>query len=108
MGGEEPSFVAAKRPTAVVPQADAAERPGALGAHASRLEEATLGDVEAIRLLLRGGSVIDWHRLAFHNLDEVDRFLRVNEFDPAVEGTLERLEELRAEAVEYLQRNFSY
>jgi uncharacterized protein (TIGR04552 family) len=75
---------------------------------AARLEQATLGDVEAMRLLLRGGSVIDWHRLAFTDVAEVDRFLRINEFDPVVPEDIERLEELRADAVEYLTRNFSY
>jgi len=74
----------------------------------ARLEQATLGDVEAMRLLLRGGSVIDWHKLAFADVAEVDRFLRVNEFDPANPDDSERLEELRADAVEYLTRNFSY
>src|SRR3954470_19439156 len=74
----------------------------------ARLEQATLGDVEAMRLLLRGSSVIDWHRLSFSDGDEVDRFLRINEFDPAVPEDMERLEELRADAVEYLTRNFSY
>lgn len=73
-----------------------------------RLEQATLGDVEAMRLLLRGGSVIDWHRLAFADDSEVDRFLALNEFDPANADDMERLEELRADAVEYLTRNFSY
>src|SRR5262245_41541769 len=72
------------------------------------LSEATLGDLEAIRLLLRGGSVIDWHRLAFSDEAEVDRFLRLNEFDPARAEDMERLEELREEAVEYLTRNFGY
>jgi uncharacterized protein (TIGR04552 family) len=74
----------------------------------ARLDHATLGDVEAMRLLLRGGSVIDWHRLSFGHHAEVDRFLRINEFDPAVPEDIERLEELRADAVEYLTRNFSY
>lgn len=74
----------------------------------ARLEHATLGDVEAMRLLLRGGSVIDWHRLAFVNHADVDRFLRLNEFDPTNADDVERLEELRADAVEYLTRNFSY
>src|SRR6478735_4071509 len=41
----------------------------------ARLDSATLGDVEAMRLLLRGGSVIDWHRLAFTDGAEVDLFL---------------------------------
>jgi uncharacterized protein (TIGR04552 family) len=74
----------------------------------ARLEQATLGDVEAMRLLLRGGSVIDWHRLAFTDAAEVDRFLRLNEFDPDNSDDVERLEELRADAVEYVTRNFSY
>jgi uncharacterized protein (TIGR04552 family) len=73
-----------------------------------RLEQATLGDVEAMRLLLRGGSVIDWHRLAFHDGSKVDRFLALNEFAPESADDMDRLEELRADAVEYLTRNFSY
>jgi uncharacterized protein (TIGR04552 family) len=77
-------------------------------ANVARLEQATLGDVEAMRLLLRGGSVIDWHRLAFSNASEVDRFLVLHEFDPANADDTDRLEELRADAVEYLTRNFSY
>jgi uncharacterized protein (TIGR04552 family) len=87
----------------------ALRQPAAAGRpHLARLEQATLGDVEAMRLLLRGGSVIDWHRLAFQSGAEVDRFLRINEFDPANPGDADRLEELRADAVEYLTRNFSY
>ncbi|MCU1280639.1 MAG: hypothetical protein JWM53_4185, partial [bacterium] len=81
---------------------------GATRGNVARLEQATLGDVEAMRLLLRGGSVIDWHRLSFNDLSEVDRFLRVNEFDPEVPDDMERLEELRADAVEFLTRYFSY
>jgi uncharacterized protein (TIGR04552 family) len=73
-----------------------------------RLNQITLGDLEAVRLLLAGSSVIDWHRLAFRDLDDVDRFLRVNEFRPSDPKDLERLEFLRAEAVEYLQRNFDF
>jgi uncharacterized protein (TIGR04552 family) len=76
--------------------------------HVPRLEHATLNDVEAMRLLLRGASVIDWHRLAFVDVAEVDRFLRINEFDPEKADDNERLEELRADAVEYLTRNFGY
>ena len=73
-----------------------------------RLEQATLADVESMRLLLRGSSVIDWHRLSFADVGEVDRFLLLNEFDPTNADDMDRLEELRADAVEYLTRNFSY
>lgn len=70
------------------------------------LEELTLEDLEAVRLLLRGGSVIDWHRLDFRDHADVDRFLRVNEFSPDVPEDIERLEALRDEAIEYLAKNF--
>ena len=56
------------------------------------LEKFRLGDLEAIRLVLRGGSVIDWHRLYFSSRGEVDRFLRVNEFDPESPDDMDRLD----------------
>jgi len=70
-----------------------------------RYEDFTLGDLTAIRNLLRGGSVIDWHRLYFTERDEVDRFLRVNELDPNDAHDMRRFGELRASAVEYLERH---
>jgi uncharacterized protein (TIGR04552 family) len=73
-----------------------------------RYEDFTLADLTAIRNLLRGGSVIDWHRLHFTERDEVDRFLRVNEFDPTNEDDLRRLADLRELAVEYLERHLSF
>ena len=72
------------------------------------LDRASLNDFEAIRLILNGESAIDWHRLAFADQTEIDRFLRVNEFNPDSNDDLNRLEELREEAVEYLMRNFNY
>jgi len=73
-----------------------------------RYEDFTLGDLTAIRNLLRGGSVIDWHRLYFTDRDEVDRFLRVNELDPNDAHDMRRLGELRAAAVEYLDRHLNF
>src|SRR5258708_3333070 len=58
-------------------------------------DELTLADTEAVRLMLRGDSVIDWHRLAFVDHAEVDRFLRLNEFDPDSAEELARLEDMR-------------
>ena len=72
-----------------------------------RVDELTLEDLEAVRLMLRGSSVVDWYQLHFRDESDVDRFLRVNEFDPASADDLERLEELRLDAVEYLGRNFN-
>ncbi|MEZ4368412.1 MAG: TIGR04552 family protein [Kofleriaceae bacterium] len=71
------------------------------------LDELELADLEAVRLLLRGDSVVDWHRLGFTDHAEIDRFLRVNEFDPDSEDEIGRLEELRLDAVDYLTRVYS-
>lgn len=71
------------------------------------LEDLRLEDLEAVRLMLRGGSVIDWHRLGFQDHGDVDRFLRVNEFDPESAEEMARLEEIRFEAVDYLARIFT-
>ncbi|HEX3759414.1 MAG TPA: TIGR04552 family protein [Kofleriaceae bacterium] len=67
----------------------------------------TLADVDAVRLLLRGDSVIDWHRLNYADHAEVDRFLRLNEFDPDNDEEMARLEDVRSDAVEYLSRAFA-
>ena len=59
-----------------------------------------------MRNLLRGGSVIDWHRLDFRDHEDVDRFLRIHEVDPGDQEDIDRLEELRDGAVDYLATNF--
>lgn len=57
--------------------------------------------------MLRGDSIIDWHRLGFADHAEVDRFLRLNEFDPESDDEMARLEDLRADAVDYLSRTYA-
>lgn len=57
--------------------------------------------------MLRGDSVIDWHHLSFVDHAEVDRFLRLNEFDPESDDEMGRLEDLRADSVDYLARAFA-
>jgi uncharacterized protein (TIGR04552 family) len=73
----------------------------------SSLSELTLADIDAVRLLLRGDSVVDWHRLNYADHAEVDRFLRLNEFDPESDDEMARLEDIRSDAVEYLSRAFA-
>ena len=68
------------------------------------LDELDASDLEAVRLLLRGDSVVDWHRLQFDDHASVDRFLRLCELDPASDDELGRLEAVRADAVDYLTR----
>ena len=70
-------------------------------------DELTRADRDSVRLMLRGDSVIDWHRLSFSDHAEVDRFLRLNEFDPESELEMERFEDIRADAVDYLARAFA-
>jgi len=73
-----------------------------------RLALLTIADLTAIRNLIRGGSVIDWHRLYFSDRDQVDRFLRVHEFDPDNSQDMARLEALREQAVDYLEHHLGF
>jgi uncharacterized protein (TIGR04552 family) len=71
------------------------------------IEELSLNDLESVRLMLSGRSVIDWHKLAFDSHESVARFLRVNEFNPDSADEMGRLEDLRDDAVDYLTTQFS-
>ncbi len=73
-----------------------------------RIDEFTLADLEAVRLILRGDSVIDWHRLNFENDDEVDDFLRAQEFHPDEPADRARMDSIKNEAIGYLRRHFEY
>lgn len=59
-------------------------------------------DLHEIRLLLRGDSVIDWHRLALRSMEDVQRLMLVNGLDPDRPEDITRLEDLRAQAVRYV------
>jgi uncharacterized protein (TIGR04552 family) len=52
--------------------------------------------------------VVDWHRLYFTDRAQVDRFLRIHEFDPSSSEDIARLEDLREQAVEYLERYLGF
>ena len=67
-----------------------------------------ISDLTSVRNLLRSGSVVDWHRLYFTDRSQVDRYLRINEFDPANPEDIARLEALREQAVEYLERYLGF
>lgn len=62
-----------------------------------------LADLEAVRLVLRGNSVVDWNRAHFHTLDDVDRFLRLHLADPADPADAARLRRVHQEAITYLE-----
>ncbi|MGD8863265.1 MAG: TIGR04552 family protein [Myxococcales bacterium] len=67
-----------------------------------------LGDLEAIRLVLRGGSVIDWHRLNFGSEDEAVEFVRAQELDPADPDDQAYVEEAKLEAIDFLRRHLDF
>jgi uncharacterized protein (TIGR04552 family) len=72
------------------------------------LDELSLAELEAIRLLLRGGSVIDWHRLNFMEPREVQEFLLAQELDLTQAADVARAEAIKNSAISYLRRNFDF
>ena len=86
--------------------------PGRRAAHAFAayrpLEELDVGDLEILRLILRGDSVIDWRRLHFRSADEVERFLRLQLLDPADPRDEARLRVILAQAIQYLRSAYGY
>ena len=62
-----------------------------------------LQDAEAVRLILTGDSVVDWQRLAFRTLEDVDAFLATHllSFDDPEDR--QRIRYVFNEAVSYLE-----
>lgn len=73
-----------------------------------RVEEMGLKELERIRLILRGGSVIEWRRMHFKTWDEVDRFLRLLQIDPTQKHDEAWVRTVLSDAVEYLRKTFNY
>jgi uncharacterized protein (TIGR04552 family) len=67
-----------------------------------------VADLEVLRLILKGGSVIDWRRLHFRDAEEVDRFLHLHLFDLEDPRDAARLRAILAQAVAYLRVAFGY
>ncbi len=67
-----------------------------------------LQDVDCLRLLLRGSSVVDWYRLHLNEGSDIDALLRVNEFDPEdpIDGA--RLDDLKARSIDYASEHLRY
>jgi uncharacterized protein (TIGR04552 family) len=73
-----------------------------------RLDEFTLMELEAVRLILRGDSVIDWHRLHLTDEQEARQLLITHEFRPDEPADRSRLEAIKNEAIAYLRRHFEF
>jgi uncharacterized protein (TIGR04552 family) len=65
-------------------------------------------EIDAIRLLLHGSSVVDWVRFHLVDQSEIDAFIRVNELSPDDAGDLSRIAELMGKAVTYLTEHLRY
>ena len=72
------------------------------------LDEFTLADLEAIRLILRGDSVIDWRRLDLTTEEHVREFLHAQELHPDEPADRARMDHVKSEAIGYLRRQFDY
>jgi uncharacterized protein (TIGR04552 family) len=73
-----------------------------------RLDEFTLMELEALRLILRGDSIIDWHRLHLETDADAATFLLTQEFQPDEPADRARLESIKNEAIAYLRRHFEF
>jgi uncharacterized protein (TIGR04552 family) len=73
-----------------------------------RIEDFTLVDLEAVRLILRGESIIDWHRLNFENDEEARQFLRAQELYPEQPADRRSMDIIKQEAIGYLRRHFEF
>ena len=73
-----------------------------------KIDDFTLVDLEAVRLILKGESVIDWHRLNFENEEEARQFLRAQEFHPDEPADRKSMEVIKQEAIGYLRRHFEF
>lgn len=64
-----------------------------------------LQDLEVVRLLLSGDSVVDWHKLDLDTPAKVARYLRMHRYDAQDPDDQERLRFLFNQAVNYLEEH---
>ncbi len=68
-------------------------------------ESVSLHDLEVARLILHGGSVIDWHRLSLFTREEVDDYLRLLLIEPGDPWGMKRLRFVYSEAANYVEEH---
>jgi uncharacterized protein (TIGR04552 family) len=68
----------------------------------------SLAELEQVRLILRGGSVVDWFRLQHESLDQVRAFLRLQGAHDDDADDHARLVQLRDAAAAYLHDEHAY
>lgn len=73
-----------------------------------RIDELSLMDVESVRLILQGESIVDWHRLNFRSPEEARSFLETQEFRLEEPADRARLESVKNQAIAFLRRHFEF
>jgi uncharacterized protein (TIGR04552 family) len=71
-------------------------------------DEFALHDVEALRLILAGASVIDWHRLNLTGPEHARRLIENHDLSLADPKDLAFTEHIKREAITFLRRHFSF
>ena len=71
-------------------------------------ELAELERRERLRLVLRGDSVVEWRRLYFRDIGQVNRFLRLCEIDPQDTDDGRWMWTVLSDAVNFLEQNFDF
>lgn len=79
-----------------------------LPAHLRPTEAFRLHDLEAVRLILRGASVIDWHRLNFDDPAAARALVENHDLDWGSSADVAFTEHVKREAVAYLRRHFNF
>ncbi|MFC1641127.1 TIGR04552 family protein [Myxococcota bacterium] len=64
--------------------------------------------MEALNLILAGGSVVDWCRLNLRGPEQARAFIRNHELDPDADSDRAFIDHVKVESVSYLRRNFSF
>lgn len=73
-----------------------------------RIQDFDLFDAETVKMILRGDSVVDWHRLNLKSEQQATELLEAMEFRPAEPSDRARLEKIKNEAISYLRRHFDF
>ena len=78
-----------------------------IASHMSALPDLALtaDQMETIRLIVHGNSVIDWNRSSFRTVEDVNRFLRLHMLDPDDPEDQRRIRFVYGEAVNYLEEH---
>jgi uncharacterized protein (TIGR04552 family) len=61
-----------------------------------------------LRLILRGGSVVDWHRLNFIDPEQARTFVRNHDIQLDFPSDQKFVEHVKADAIQFLRRNFGF